>query len=167
MIYLSKSIGQQYTKALRRLKKGADPLEVAQQLIAIDADSGAGYLIAGLQHVEAGRTDEGEQCLWNGLRRAPGQFQFYIALARARVLRDPDDDLGELPLDAETYAVVKTHSLKRDTAWVARLLQTEIPYVGILGPRVSPKGARVMTKTQVGSCGGQPAPSCPMRSPGA
>jgi xanthine/CO dehydrogenase XdhC/CoxF family maturation factor len=55
--------------------------------------------------------------------------------ARRRLLRDPDDDLGELPLDAETYAVVKTHSLKRDTAWVARLLQTEIPYVGILGPR--------------------------------
>jgi xanthine dehydrogenase accessory factor len=38
-------------------------------------------------------------------------------------------------VDRDTYAVVKTHSLSRDTAWVARLLASEVPYVGVLGPK--------------------------------
>jgi xanthine/CO dehydrogenase XdhC/CoxF family maturation factor len=40
-----------------------------------------------------------------------------------------------LPLSAESYAVVKTHSLRHDTAWVRRLIQADLPYVGLLGPR--------------------------------
>ena len=28
-----------------------------------------------------------------------------------------------------------THSLKRDTEWVRRLVATDVPYVGVLGPR--------------------------------
>ena len=40
-----------------------------------------------------------------------------------------------LPGDADTYAVIKTHSLMRDTAWVKRLAATEIEYLGVLGPR--------------------------------
>jgi xanthine dehydrogenase accessory factor len=40
-----------------------------------------------------------------------------------------------LPSDRDSYALVKTHSLARDTDWVRRLLATDIPYVGVLGPR--------------------------------
>ena len=42
---------------------------------------------------------------------------------------------GELPSGRDTYAVVMTHSLRRDTEWVRRLLETEASYIGLLGPR--------------------------------
>jgi xanthine dehydrogenase accessory factor len=52
----------------------------------------------------------------------------------------PEEDMPGLPTDSEegtrdTYAVVKTHSLLRDTAWIKRLAATVIPYIGVLGPR--------------------------------
>ena len=34
-----------------------------------------------------------------------------------------------------TYAVVKTHSVEHDRKWVARLLASDVPYIGVLGPR--------------------------------
>jgi xanthine dehydrogenase accessory factor len=47
----------------------------------------------------------------------------------------PEEDAPGLPGDIDTYAVIKTHSLMRDTAWVKRLAATEIHYLGVLGPR--------------------------------
>jgi xanthine/CO dehydrogenase XdhC/CoxF family maturation factor len=47
----------------------------------------------------------------------------------------PDQESGELPASGRTLAVVMTHSLKRDTEWVRRLVATDVPYVGVLGPR--------------------------------
>jgi xanthine/CO dehydrogenase XdhC/CoxF family maturation factor len=47
----------------------------------------------------------------------------------------PEADAEEMPGDAQTYAVVMTHSLERDTMWVRRLLEADVPYVGLLGPR--------------------------------
>ncbi|HYN22862.1 MAG TPA: XdhC family protein [Thermoanaerobaculia bacterium] len=41
----------------------------------------------------------------------------------------------ELPPADRSLAVVKTHSLAHDQAWVQRLLAAGLPYVGILGPR--------------------------------
>jgi xanthine dehydrogenase accessory factor len=41
----------------------------------------------------------------------------------------------ELPPADRSLAVVKTHSLAHDRAWVRRLLEAGLPYVGILGPR--------------------------------
>jgi xanthine/CO dehydrogenase XdhC/CoxF family maturation factor len=55
--------------------------------------------------------------------------------AERLVLQRADEPGGDLPEDANTYAVVKTHSLPHDTAWVKRLLGTSVRYVGILGPR--------------------------------
>ncbi len=49
-------------------------------------------------------------------------------------------DEAALPADRETFAVVMTHSLERDTEWVRRLLATEAPYVGMLGPRARTDG---------------------------
>src|SRR5262249_14523379 len=49
--------------------------------------------------------------------------------------RPEDPGVEEIPADRDTFAVVKTHSLARDTAWVKRLLATPVPYVGVLGPR--------------------------------
>ena len=51
------------------------------------------------------------------------------------LLLHPEDDSAELPGDRATYAVVMTHSLERDTKWVRRLLATNVPYIGVLGPR--------------------------------
>jgi xanthine/CO dehydrogenase XdhC/CoxF family maturation factor len=64
----------------------------------------------------------------------------YLTLARfpeARKLLSlrPEDESAELPPARRTYAVVMTHSLKRDRGWVKRLAATEAPYVGVLGPR--------------------------------
>jgi xanthine/CO dehydrogenase XdhC/CoxF family maturation factor len=51
------------------------------------------------------------------------------------LVRPEDEAAAAIPADRDTYAVVKTHSLARDTAWVKRLLATSVPYVGVLGPR--------------------------------
>lgn len=47
----------------------------------------------------------------------------------------PEEGAAGLPGDGDTYAVVMTHSLKRDTDWVRTLVATNAPYVGVLGPR--------------------------------
>jgi xanthine dehydrogenase accessory factor len=47
----------------------------------------------------------------------------------------PEEAAPGLPGDTDTYAVIKTHSLMRDTAWVKRLAATAIHYLGVLGPR--------------------------------
>jgi len=47
----------------------------------------------------------------------------------------PEESSIDLPDGPETYAVVMTHSLKRDAAWVRRLAETDVPYIGVLGPR--------------------------------
>ncbi|HEY7512044.1 MAG TPA: XdhC family protein [Vicinamibacteria bacterium] len=55
--------------------------------------------------------------------------------AHAVVLARPEDASAEPPADARTCAVVMTHSLKRDAEWVRRLAATDVPYIGVLGPR--------------------------------
>jgi xanthine dehydrogenase accessory factor len=55
--------------------------------------------------------------------------------ARMLVSLRPEDATPALRVGARTYAVVMTHSLARDTAWVQRLAATDAPYVGVLGPR--------------------------------
>jgi xanthine/CO dehydrogenase XdhC/CoxF family maturation factor len=55
--------------------------------------------------------------------------------ARERFLLRPTDDLAPLRLGPETYAVVMTHSFKHDRDWARRLLEADLPYVGLLGPR--------------------------------
>ncbi len=51
------------------------------------------------------------------------------------VERRPDDGLDGLPLGPRAYPVVMTHSFAHDREWVRRLLATDVPYVGLLGPR--------------------------------
>ena len=46
-----------------------------------------------------------------------------------------DSNLSDLPLGPRAYAVVKTHSLEHDREWVRRLLASDVPYIGVLGPR--------------------------------
>jgi xanthine/CO dehydrogenase XdhC/CoxF family maturation factor len=55
--------------------------------------------------------------------------------ARKLLSLGPDDESAALPGDARTCAVVMTHSLKRDSAWVRRLSATDLRYLGVLGPR--------------------------------
>jgi xanthine/CO dehydrogenase XdhC/CoxF family maturation factor len=55
--------------------------------------------------------------------------------AHQRILARADEDSVALPSDADTYAVVMTHSLRHDTAWVRRLIAAPVAYVGALGPR--------------------------------
>jgi xanthine/CO dehydrogenase XdhC/CoxF family maturation factor len=55
--------------------------------------------------------------------------------ARRLLLVRSGDDAASVPSDARTFAVVMTHSLERDTDWVRRLAPTDVPYVGVLGPR--------------------------------
>jgi xanthine dehydrogenase accessory factor len=55
--------------------------------------------------------------------------------AQGLVLARPEEESVAIPADHDTYAVIKTHALARDTAWARRLLATDIPYVGVLGPR--------------------------------
>ena len=52
-----------------------------------------------------------------------------------RIDRRPADGLEGLPLGPRTYLVVMTHSFAHDREWVRRLLRTDAPYIGLLGPR--------------------------------
>ena len=52
-----------------------------------------------------------------------------------RIDRRPDDGLEGLPLGPSTHLVVMTHSFAHDREWGRRLLRTEVPYIGLLGPR--------------------------------
>jgi xanthine dehydrogenase accessory factor len=55
--------------------------------------------------------------------------------AHCLALLRPDEDSTPLPSDAQTHAVVMTHSLANDTSWVRRLIATQAVYIGVLGPR--------------------------------
>ena len=52
-----------------------------------------------------------------------------------RIERRPADGLDGLPLGPRAYPVVMTHSFEHDREWVRRLLGTDVPYIGLLGPR--------------------------------
>lgn len=67
-------------------------------------------------------------------RRAFLSEQRFPGAGRLLQLR-PEDDLGALPLGPRTYVVVKMHSLAHDREWIRRLLTTDVPYLGLLGPR--------------------------------
>jgi xanthine dehydrogenase accessory factor len=47
----------------------------------------------------------------------------------------PDDPAVILPPAARTLAIIKTHSLAHDSAWLRRFLALGVPYAGVLGPR--------------------------------
>jgi len=47
----------------------------------------------------------------------------------------PEDDTDPLALDRDCFAVVMNHALERDRAWIRVLLQSPVPYIGVLGPR--------------------------------
>ena len=49
--------------------------------------------------------------------------------------RRPDDGLDGLPVGPCTHLVVMTHSFAHDREWVRRLLRTDSPFIGLLGPR--------------------------------
>jgi xanthine/CO dehydrogenase XdhC/CoxF family maturation factor len=51
------------------------------------------------------------------------------------VLARAEDEGVPLPAAAQSLAVVKTHSLAHDRAWVRRLLGAGCPYIGVLGPK--------------------------------
>ena len=55
-------------------------------------------------------------------------------LARERMQMRPEEAAGWV-LDTQTLAIVKTHALQHDLNWVKRLVATEVPYIGLLGPR--------------------------------
>jgi xanthine dehydrogenase accessory factor len=61
------------------------------------------------------------------------QCDFPDAIQLARAL--PDDPAIALPAGDRALAVVKTHSLTHDRAWVRRFLELGLPYVGVLGPK--------------------------------
>jgi len=55
-------------------------------------------------------------------------------MARALQVLRPEE-AAELALDDHTLAVVKTHALQHDVRWVERLVASDVPYIGLLGPR--------------------------------
>ena len=93
MIFPTKPVFKRYRETLRKPTSHSDPLMMVQQLLDIDPDHRAAYLIAGTRHLEAGRTDEAEEWYWKGLERAPAGYELYAALATARSARDAGDAL--------------------------------------------------------------------------
>ena len=46
-----------------------------------------------------------------------------------------DEADQRVPVDANTYVIVKTRSVVHDEAWVKKYAETNVPYIGLLGPR--------------------------------
>jgi xanthine dehydrogenase accessory factor len=51
------------------------------------------------------------------------------------VLRRPETGVEGLGLSRQHFAVVQTHALKHDRAWVLALAHKQLAYLGLLGPR--------------------------------
>jgi xanthine dehydrogenase accessory factor len=68
--------------------------------------------------------------------------------AQRLLLMRADHPGGELPADRDTLAVIKTHAFEHDSKWLARLLSTEVGYIGLLGPRS--RGDRLLAKVAPG-----------------
>jgi xanthine/CO dehydrogenase XdhC/CoxF family maturation factor len=62
---------------------------------------------------------------------SPDNYPAEVRLVEARA----EAETSDVKLGALTYAVVKTHSVEHDRKWVARLLASDVPYIGVLGPR--------------------------------
>jgi xanthine/CO dehydrogenase XdhC/CoxF family maturation factor len=62
---------------------------------------------------------------------SPDRFPSAFRLLEER----PGEGSGRIPLGPHAYAVVKTHSFAHDRAWVRALLASNVPYLGLLGPR--------------------------------
>jgi xanthine/CO dehydrogenase XdhC/CoxF family maturation factor len=67
-------------------------------------------------------------------RRAFLSKQRFPNAGRLLQLR-PEDNLSDIPLGPRSYVVVKMHSLAHDREWIKHLLPTDVPYLGLLGPR--------------------------------
>ncbi|WJH32669.1 XdhC family protein [Paenibacillus sp. CC-CFT747] len=59
----------------------------------------------------------------------------YFPDAHLCLLGGPEDGLPERELAAQDYVVVMTHHFETDREWLRRLLETNIRYLGLLGPR--------------------------------
>ena len=66
-----------------------------------------------------------------GAALAAGHFPGGVRLD----VRRPDAGIAGLPLGPRAFAVVKMHSFAHDREWTRRLLDSGVPYVGLLGPR--------------------------------
>ena len=55
--------------------------------------------------------------------------------ARRLIEARPNGDLDGLPVDAQTFVVVKMHAFEQDRDWLQLFLDTDAPYIGLLGPR--------------------------------
>lgn len=60
-----------------------------------------------------------------------GRFPGARRLVHARA----GGDTGALAADARTLVVVKMHAFEHDRDWLRAFLQTDAPYIGLLGPR--------------------------------
>jgi len=68
-----------------------------------------------------------------GFRGADATSEKFPAADQVRSL-SPAEIREELDLDADTYAVVMTHNFVDDAIAVDELLQSDVPYVGLMGP---------------------------------
>ncbi|MDI3257055.1 MAG: XdhC family protein [Kyrpidia sp.] len=63
----------------------------------------------------------------------------YVAASRFpgadRVMAAAPEAAPESLFTAHTYVVVMTHQLEWDARWLKRLFESEVPYIGLLGPR--------------------------------
>jgi xanthine/CO dehydrogenase XdhC/CoxF family maturation factor len=68
--------------------------------------------------------------------RRPGLLDRGRFPAAARLLdAEASSVAGAAPLDTETYVVVMTHHFIDDRDYLAAVLPTPVPYIGVLGPR--------------------------------
>jgi len=55
--------------------------------------------------------------------------------ARQLVCRRPEDGLGDLPANDRTFVVIMNHAIQLDREWAKAYAGTDVPYIGLLGPK--------------------------------
>src|SRR6266542_2831798 len=96
MLFPNQADKQRRSEIVRALQaEEADRAVAGERLLAVDPDSGDGYLLLGTARADAGALDEAESLFWKGLDIEPTSYNFYFAVTNVRKRRDPQDALAQ------------------------------------------------------------------------
>jgi len=98
MLIQPKPLRIQWADIARELVDGTiDEAEAGKRMHNLDPQSGTPYMLlaAAARTMDDPDERESEALLWQGLERAPGSYQFYLAIADLRSRRDRGDRLAE------------------------------------------------------------------------
>jgi hypothetical protein len=123
MLFQPKPLRIQWAEIARGLADGtSNEGEAGKRMRDLDPEAGTPYLLlaAGARTPDDPDETESEALLWQGLERAPGNYQFYLAIADLLTRRDRKDRLAE---ELRKLAIWKVSFLEAVPDSVAKMFE--------------------------------------------